>query len=247
MDVDSPPELAVLLGDLAIELQHETGTEATLRAITEGAVSLVPGTWGAGISMVAGRKVTPEAPTNPVVAELDQLQSSLNEGPCLSALREQHTVHIEDMASETRWPRFARAALDRGVRRMLSFQLFVIDDNLGALNLFGDHSEAFDEESRLIGGVLAQHASIAMVGAAAEAQFDIALASRDVIGQAKGLLMHREHLTGLQAFALLLKTSQNANIKLVEIARWVVDQHESGLLPASNRVSTGAGLRPVAR
>lgn len=44
--------------------------------------------------------------------------------------------------------------------------------------------------------------------------------------------MHRESLTGLQAFALLLKTSQNANIKLIEIARWVVDQHESTLNPA---------------
>lgn len=231
MDVVSPPELAQLLGDLAIELQHESGTPATLRAITEGAVSLVPGAWGAGISMVEGRKVSAEAPTNPVVAELDELQNLLNEGPCLSALHEHHTVHIEDMATDPRWPRFARAALDRGVRSMLSFQLFVIDNNLGALNLFGNHSAAFDEESRLIGGVLAQHASIAMIGAAAEAQFDTALASRDIIGQAKGLLMHREHLTGLQAFALLLKTSQNANIKLVEIARWVVDQHESGLNP----------------
>lgn len=231
MDVDSPPELAQLLGDLAIELQHERGTEATLRAIVGGAVSLVPGTWGAGISLVRGRKVSAEAPTNPVVAELDELQNSLNEGPCLSALREHHTVHIEDMATETRWPRFARAALDRCVRRMLSFQLFVLDDNLGALNLYGNHGAAFNEESVLIGGVLAQHASIAMIGAAAEAQFDIALASRDIIGQAKGLLMHREDLTGLQAFALLLKTSQNTNIKLVEIARWVVDQHESGLNP----------------
>ena len=52
MELDSPPDLAQLLGDLAIELQHETGTAATLRAITEGAVSLVPGAWGAGISMV---------------------------------------------------------------------------------------------------------------------------------------------------------------------------------------------------
>ena len=231
MDVDSSPGLAQLLGDLAVGLQHETSTEATLRAITEGAVSLVPGTWGAGISRVQGRTVTAEAPTNPVVAELDELQNTLNEGPCLSALREHHTVQIEDMATESRWPRFARAALDRGVRSMLSFQLFVLDENLGALNLFGNHSAAFDEESLLIGGVLAQHASIAMIGAAAEAQFDTALASRDIIGQAKGLLMHREHLTGLQAFALLLKTSQNANIKLVEIARWVVDQHESGLNP----------------
>jgi hypothetical protein len=233
MDVDTPPQLAQLLGDLAIELQHESGSAATLRAITEGAVTLVPGAWGCGISMVEGREITPEAPTNPVVAELDELQSSLNDGPCLSALREQHTVQIEDMATETRWPRFASAALDRGVRSMLSFRLFVIDDTLGALNLFGNHEAAFDEESLLIGGVLAQHASIAMIGATAEAQFDVALASRDMIGQAKGLLMQREHLTGLQAFALLLKTSQNANIKLVEIARWVVDQHESGLIGIS--------------
>lgn len=226
MTVDPRPELAQLFGDLAIGLQNESGTEATLKAITEGAVNLVPGAWGCGISMVEGRKITPEAPTNPIVAELDQLQSSLDEGPCLSALREEHTVQIEDMATEIRWPRFARAALGRGVRSMLSFRLFVTDDTLGALNLFSDHSAAFDEESQLVGAVLAQHASIAMIGVAAEAQFDRALASRDLIGQAKGILMCREHLTGLQAFALLLKTSQNANIKLVEIARWVVEQHE---------------------
>jgi hypothetical protein len=229
MTVDSPPGLAQVLGDLAIDLQHESGTEATLQAITEGAASLVPGAWGCGISMVQGRKITPEAPTNPVVAELDQLQSLLDEGPCLSALREQRTVQIEDMATEMRWPRFGRAALDRGVRSMLSFQMFVIYVTQGALKLFGDHTQTFDEESQLVGGVLAQHASIAMIGAAAEAQFDAALASRDIIGQAKGLLMHRENLTGLQAFALMLKTSQNANIKLVEIARWVVEQHESRL------------------
>jgi hypothetical protein len=116
-------------------------------------------------------------------------------------------------------------------RSLLSFQLFVRRENLGALNLFADESAAFNEESLLIGGTLARHASIAMIGAAAQTQFDAALASRDIVGQAKGLLMHRENLTGIQAFALLLKTSQNANIKLVDIARWVVDQHESGLNP----------------
>ncbi|MFD3812522.1 GAF and ANTAR domain-containing protein [Rhodococcus sp. NPDC058639] len=232
MNADSPPELVQLLGDLAIELQNESGPEATLRGITGGAVSLIPGAWGAGISKVEGRETTAEAPTNPTVAELDELQTALGEGPCLTALREHRTVHIEDMATETRWPRFARAAFGLGVRRMLSFQLFVVGDNLGALNLYGNDGIAFDEESRFVGSVLAQHASIAMIGASAQAQFDIALASRDIIGQAKGILMHREQLTGLQAFALLVKTSQNANIKLLEIARWVVDQHESGCLSA---------------
>ena len=228
----SPPELAQLLGDLAIKLQHQTGSTATLQAITEGAVHLVPGAWQAGISLIQGRKLSAEAPTHPVVAELDELQNSLNEGPCLSALREYHTVHIQDMATDTRWPQFTRAAHARGVRRMLSFQLFVLDDNLGALNLYGgDHTPAFTEESELVGGVLAQHAAIAMVGAAAEAQFDVALASRDIISQAKGILMHRENLTGLQAFALLVKTSQDSNIKLIDIARWVVEHHESRLNP----------------
>ena len=61
--------------------------------------------------------------------------------------------------------------------------MFVVGDNLGALNLYGDHVGAFDEESLLIGGVLAQHASVTMMGAAAEAHFDKALAGRDLSGQ----------------------------------------------------------------
>ena len=233
---ESPSGLAQLLGDLAMELQNQTGSQDTLRAIVDGSVSLVPGTRWAGISMIQGRSVSAEVPTDPLVAELDELQTALDEGPCISALREHHTVRIEDMATETRWPRFARVASDRGVRTMLSFQLFVRRENLGALNLYSDRIAAFTEESLLIGGVLAQHASIAMIGEAAQTQFDAALASRDLIGQAKGLLMGQTSLTGIQAFALLLKTSQHANIKLIDIARWVVDQHESGLNPAKQRV-----------
>lgn len=168
---------------------------------------------------------------HPPVAELDELQTTLNEGPCISALREHDTVYIEDMATSTRWPGSPAPHPTAVWRSLLSFQLFVRRENLGALNLFADESAAFNEESLLIGGTLARHASIAMIGAAAQTQFDAALASRDIVGQAKGLLMHRENLTGIQAFALLLKTSQNANIKLVDIARWVVDQHESGLNP----------------
>lgn len=62
-----------------------------------------------------------------------------------------------------------------------------------------------------------------------ESQLQTALASRDVIGQAKGILMARERLSGLQAFQLLLRTSQHTNIKLVDIARWIVDDHETRL------------------
>ena len=68
-----------------------------------------------------------------------------------------------------------------------------------------------------------------MAGAAAQEQFDVAVASRDIIGQAKGILMHRDNLTGLQAFALLTRASQKTNVKLIEVARVLVADHERGL------------------
>ncbi|MGZ8801547.1 MAG: GAF and ANTAR domain-containing protein [Mycobacterium sp.] len=172
--------------------------------------------------------MTPRAPSDPLVAELDELQSSLDEGPCVDALRVHHTVHIDDMTTETRWPRFTAAATERGVRSSLSFQLFVNSKNLGSLNLYGGEPGVFDEESKLIGELFAQHASVALVGASNVTQLRDALSSRDTIGQAKGILMHRENLTGEAAFQLLIKTSQNANIKLVELARWIVAEQVSG-------------------
>jgi GAF domain-containing protein len=228
-DNDVNRQLAETLGTLAQEMQAQSDTPATLRSIVDAAITLVPGARWAGISLIQRQKVIPEAPSDDLVADLDQLQTDLGEGPCLSALRDHHTVHIDDMAAETRWPRFVRAATDRGIRSLLAFQLFVREENLGALNLYSDGVAAFTDESVIIGELLAQHAAVAMVGAAAKTQFQSALAGRDVIGQAKGILMHRDRLTGFEAFQLLVRTSQRANIKVADIARWLVDEHEAQL------------------
>jgi GAF domain-containing protein len=227
---DQPLEsLAEVFGDLAVEMQAQKGSTDTLQSIVEAAPKVVPGARWAGISLVQGTKIVSEVPTSRSVAELDQLQSDLNQGPCLTALREYHTVHIDDMRTETRWPDFGREAQQRGMRSMLSFQLFVRSENLGALNLYSDEPGAFSEDSFLIGEILAQHAAVAMIGAAAETQFENALATRDVIGQAKGMLMQRDNLAGLHAFSLLTRASQQTNIKLVDVARWLVNEHESKL------------------
>ena len=235
---DQPLErLAEVFGDLAVEMQAQKGSTDTLQSIVEAAPKVVPGARWAGISLVQGTKIVSEVPTSRSVAELDQLQSDLNQGPCLTALRDYHTVHIDDMRTETRWPDFGREAQQRGMRSMLSFQLFVRSENLGALNLYSDEPGAFSEDSFLIGEILAQHAAVAMIGAAAETQFENALATRDLIGQAKGMLMQRDNLTGLQAFSLLTRASQQSNIKLVDVARWLVNEHESKLEDHSTRHS----------
>lgn len=224
-------DLAAVLGDLAVEMQAQVDPEATLQAIVAGATDIVPGVRWAGISLLNNGKVLARAPSATLVAELDVLQSDLNEGPCLSALRERRTVLIPDMAAESDWPQFARAAYARGVRSLLSFQLFVQDQSLGALNLYADQSDVFDDESVAIGLIVAQHASVALMAAESKDQFGEALASRDVIGQAKGLLMQRNNVTALQAFQMLVRASQETQMKLVDVARWLTEQHEGQINP----------------
>lgn len=229
MESESPTGVAGLLGDLALDMQSEPDPDALLRIIVYAGKYVMPGISWAGISLIRGKTVTSEAPSDEVARALDRLQSSLGEGPAFSALADERTVAISDLLNETRWPRFVSAAAANGVRCMLSFRLFVRRGALGTLNMYGPEPNEYTEESITVGEILAQHAAVAMAGAAAEEGARAAIESRDVIGQAKGILMHRDNLTGLQAFALLSRASQDANVKLADVARMVVTEFEKSL------------------
>jgi AmiR/NasT family two-component response regulator len=54
----------------------------------------------------------------------------------------------------------------------------------------------------------------------------MALGTRELIGQAQGILMEREHITSQQAFDILRRASQHLNIKLREVAQDLVDTGE---------------------
>ncbi len=226
-------DLAKAFADLAVELQLRRGATDTLQAIVHSAARMVPGARWAGISLVNGKAVVPKVPTSPTVAELDQLQSEFNDGPCFTSLRGHHTVLVDDMRTDPRWPRYVHAARQQGILSLLSFRLFVEGGTLGALNIYSDKSCAFTEDSIIQGEVLAQHAAVAMIGPAAESQFEVGLATRDIIGEAEGILMDWMDLTSLQAFSLLTHLSQQSNTKLVEIARLVVEHHQSKVKPAN--------------
>ena len=129
------------------------------------------------------------------------MQSDTGDGPVVTALREDQTVRIDDIATDTRWPAFAREAQRRGMLSLLSpFQLFVRSEKLGTLDLYGGEPGVFSEDSLLIGGVLAQHAAVALIGSSAEQHLEAALGSRDIIGQAeRNADAVRENLTALKA------------------------------------------------
>jgi GAF domain-containing protein len=216
----SAESLGDVMSRVARELQQEHGdVEATLQGITRAAVDTVPGADECGISyVIARKKVEPRAWTSDLPKALDALQGELGEGPCLDAIWTDLVVRVVDVSTEERWPGFTREAAARGVGSLLCFQLFVEGDALGALNLYARRAGAFDAESEDVGLLFAAHAAVALAGAEHESNLLAAIDHRDLIGQAKGILMERHKLTAAQAFDLLVRTSSLTNRKLRDIA-----------------------------
>ena len=212
-------QLAEDFGDLARTLEEHDDPDVLLAEIVAAAVAMVPGADEGSVSVVTARSVVgSQAPTGDLPVQVDALQQVTGQGPCLDAAFEQLTVRVADMASEDRWPQFARRASEAGAGSMLSLQLYVEGDNLGALNLYSRRPNAFDDESEQVGLLFASHAAVAYVGVRKEAQLAKAVGSRDLIGQAKGILMERYNISAERAFLVLIRVSQNTNRKLHDIA-----------------------------
>jgi GAF domain-containing protein len=210
--------LARELSELARELQAEPALESVLQRIVEAGVREIAAADFAGLSEIDHDRVHTRASTHPVAQQLDEIQYRLGHGPCLTSLRDEVTVRSDDLSTETRWPDFAAAAVENGVRSMLSVQLFVEGDNLGALNLYATVPNAFDDDAESVGILLASHAAIRLKESLVQANLRTALATRDLIGQAKGILMERYKINSLAAFDLLVVASQRTHRKLHTIA-----------------------------
>jgi GAF domain-containing protein len=186
----------------------------------------------AGISLVdnRGRALTPVY-TDEASPEIDQAQYDAGRGPCLDAHDEGKVVRLDDTAAEDRWPEFAAAAEDHGIRSTLSLPLVIGDQAVGALNLYSREVAHFDQKHEEWGVVFAGQAAIALANANAYfEQTDLAgnlrqaMASRAVIEQAKGVIIASTGVDAEQAFELLRQQSQETNEKLRDIATAIVER-----------------------
>lgn len=227
MDEYDPAALHLRIADLARELHNWSGDEGKVVTdeLVAQAVKTVPGAQYAGLTVVSRkREVTTQASTDRYARILDEVQQRFLEGPCLVAAWEHHTVHVTDLAEDHRWPSYRQAALDlTPIRSILAFELFTSRQRLGALNVYADAPRAFDSDSVDVGVVFATHAALAWDSARREENFRSALMSRDVIGQAKGILMERFRIDAVSAFELLKKLSQESNTALAEVAHRVTE------------------------
>ena len=223
--------LVLEVAELLENLQRETtDIDTVLAELTDSAVKSVPGAQYAGITIAfRNGKVRTASATGHYPIVLDEIQQRHGAGPCLSAAWEHHVIRIDDIAAEERWPRYCRDAVEETpIRSILLFQLFSDHHTMGALNFYAEQPGAFDDDAVELGLIMATHTALVWNMVRRDEQFRSALASRDIIGQAKGMIMERFKIDAVQAFELLKRLSQSSNTPLVAVARQLVEAEQRG-------------------
>lgn len=195
--------------------------QAMLEAILRAAVSAVDGADFAGVNLLVDGRFEPQAVLGGPPLELDVLQQRSGVGPCIDASRSQSVIRADDLGNAENWPEYGALAVSLGVRSMLCTPMRVDDMQLGSISLYSRTLDAFGPVAERVAGLLGVHAAVALADARRRQNLTIALHNRDVIGQAKGILMERHRITSEAAFALLSQASQRANRKLAVIAEQV--------------------------
>lgn len=208
----------------------DTDSDTVVAELAEHAAAEIPGAQYAGITLTRNAKhIDTPAATHYWPVLLDKIQQRHLEGPCLTAAWDEKTVHVPDMEAEERFPDYRRDALaETPIRSIMAFQLFIAGESLGALNIYAEEPQAFSAEARTLGLIFAAHSSVAWNSARRDEQFQRALSSRDVIGQAKGMIMERYRVDAVQAFEVLRKLSQDSNVPLLQIASELVENRSNG-------------------
>lgn len=210
--------------ELAVRLHAEPTVVETVDLVVQHALKAVYCQY-AGVMFVHGDKtVETAAATDPLVEELDQFHVTCGEGPGLGSLDDQLTVRVADTRYDLRWEKWARCLEERGVRSVLTARMTTGSNDLGTLNLFHSEPNAFDADDEAVAAILARHAAVALASAQRAENLWLAIDARKLVGQAQGILMERFDLTADQAFAVLLRYSQDKNIKLRDVAQLLVSQ-----------------------
>lgn len=216
---------AALAGLITTMERDSPATDAGLRTLVDNGVRHLTGSQYAGITLAEkNATVTNVVATHSLAADLDRIQDECGEGPCLDAAWQHHVMQIHDLHAERRWPRYRQAALEQtSVRSVLSYELAVEGASIAALNFYSDSPGAFTDDDLELGHVYAAHIALAWSILRHQDQFRSALASRDIIGQAKGVIMERFDLDAFEAFDLLTRLSQQSNTRLAELAADLID------------------------
>jgi GAF domain-containing protein len=212
---------ADLAGDLAEELAPEVLVDRVLRR----AVDLVPGATEAGVTVQprSDRSTPMHFATGALMDACALLEDQLSGGPAHSASESGHLVSIDDLALDSRWPRYAGQAAALGVRSMVVTVFPSAHGPRGTFAVCSEQPDAFTCAARQIVPNVANRVAIALAHAEKLRHLRRAIDSRTTIGQACGILIERHKMRPEEAFQRLVRASQRNHLKLRDLAARVVE------------------------
>jgi GAF domain-containing protein len=201
--------------------------DGTLGNITAAAVEVLPEVAYSSITVRhADGRLETFAPTDEVLRDIDGAQYELQEGPCYESAVE--TVHVTApfLADDARFPRYAPIAVSVGIQGQAGIRLFDAPKSQGALNLYAREPGAF-QDFEALSDLFAHQSAMAIAHARHIGNLESAIESRQLIGQAVGVVMERYQLDDARAFAFLARLSSHENIKLRAVAQRLMDESAS--------------------
>jgi GAF domain-containing protein len=211
--------------------------EQVLTDVTRIAAQGIPGAEATSITLLRDEKAFTVAHHGEMALAADELQYAHGYGPCMDAGRGGVLLRVDDMRTEERWPDYvAHVVRSTPVRSSLSVPLPYQGTSIGALNNYSTQPAAFASPDSLRAGLeVAEVVAVAVANADAHHQLSeqtrnmrVAMESRAVIEQAKGVLMAQRHVDAEQAFEILREASQRYNRKLRDIALGIVVSTHDG-------------------
>jgi GAF domain-containing protein len=224
-------DLASSLRGLSMLPTGDLPLKEVLTRIARFAVQAIPKADGAGLTLIEHRQTDTIVTTADFVSDVDGVQYSIGEGPCISAARDGVTVVSGSLGGDARWPRFGGRIARMGVHSALSLPLITPDGVVGAMNIYAHAKHVFDERAAALGELFAVPAAVAVQNARVLAdtkrlaeRLQNALDERMVVERAVGIVMSRSGVDETEALARLTKLSQHEHVKLVQIARTLVEE-----------------------
>lgn len=223
------PGMAVELEDLMLNNAKLEDFVENLTAVAANTINCDSPDTACCITISRRKKHPIKAWSAPLARSLDQLEDNLKQGPNLTAITEQRTIHASDMTGDDRWPRLTGSATDRGIRSCLSIPLEVEGPSRAVMTLTAVASDAFSPEDIYAAEAFAEEASKMLRSALritelTETVQDLhaALEHRTVIDTALGVVMGQNHCDHDTAFKILRSAASSRNIKLRDLAASVV-------------------------
>lgn len=228
MDIDITTD-----GELARVFERGTGSFLPERAVDAGlelmvalSVLAIPECAEAGFLLFDddGHRVC-RACSGPRAATIGATQDALDEGPSIDAGTRREVVRSDDLTSDPRWRRLAAVAQDVDLRASLAVPVVAGEDVLGTFDLYADSPRAFEERTDQLVHLVAAQAALLVATATAYRRAGrlgpdarTALRNRDVLNQAKGIVMAREHTSEEGAFAYLVGLTERDGRTLEHVA-----------------------------